>query len=340
MANGGNHGGTGNGASAAHPRNRPRIGIALGGGVARGWAHIGVLRALKRYGIEADIVCGASVGALVGGIHLAGKLDALEHWVRNLNRLKIVGYLDLRLRQGGGLIGGDKLVAEMRRHIGDTRIEELPVPYVAITTDLVTGHEVWVQDGDLVEAMRASISLPGVFPPVMIDGRWMIDGALVNPVPVSACRALGAQMVIAVNLAGDILGKARKPGATVPTAAGFDLLKLIDEEMPESRTSSMVGALTRRIFRRDYEGPSLFGVMVSSLGIVTDRITRSRLAGEPPDVHIAPRLGHIGLTEFDRADDCIREGEAAVERALPDLHDALAVFATGPRESAHDPVRR
>lgn len=324
---------------------RPRIGIALGGGVARGWAHIGVLRALKRYGIEADIVCGASVGALVGGLHLAGKLDALEEWVRALTRLKIVGYLDLRLRQGGGLIGGDRLMAELRLHLGDLRIEELPCPYVAITTDLVTGHEVWLQRGELVDAMRASFSLPGVFPPMSVDGRWMIDGALVNPVPVSACRALGAQMVIAVNLSGDILGKARKPGASVPTAAGFDLLRMVEGEVPDNRgpiggpIGGGIGALTRRIFRRDYEGPSLFGVMVSSLGIVTDRITRSRLAGEPPDVQIAPRLGHIGLTEFDRADDCIREGEAAVERVLPDLHDALAVFATGPRESTREPVR-
>ncbi|ANC91211.1 lysophospholipase [Azospirillum humicireducens] len=337
MVNG--NGPSGNGANG-HDGNarRPRIGLALGGGVARGWAHIGVLRALKRYGIETDIVCGASVGALVGGIHLAGKLDALEEWVRDLTRLKIVGYLDLRLRQGGGLISGDRLLAELRLHLGDQRIEELPCPYAAITTDLVTGHEVWLQRGELVDAMRASFSLPGVFPPVLIDGRWMIDGALVNPVPVSACRALGAQMVIAVNLAGDILGKARKPGASVPTAAGFDLLRLVDGEMPE-RTQSGIGALARRIFRRDYEGPSLFGVMVSSLGIVTDRITRSRLAGDPPDVHIVPRLGHIGLTEFDRADDCIREGEAAVERVLPELQDALAVFATGPREAVREPVR-
>lgn len=334
------NGATGNGHTNGASR-RPRIGIALGGGVARGWAHIGVLRALKRYGIEADIVCGASVGALVGGLHLAGKLDALEEWVRALTRLKIVGYLDLRLRQGGGLIGGDRLMAELRLHLGDLRIEELPCPYVAITTDLVTGHEVWLQRGELVDAMRASFSLPGVFPPMSIDGRWMIDGALVNPVPVSACRALGAQMVIAVNLSGDILGKARKPGASVPTAAGFDLLRMVEDEVPDNRgpIGGGIGALTRRIFRRDYDGPSLFGVMVSSLGIVTDRITRSRLAGEPPDVQIAPRLGHIGLTEFDRADDCIREGEAAVERVLPDLHDALAVFATGPRESTREPVR-
>ena len=315
-------------------RTKPRIGLALGGGVARGWAHIGVLRALKRYGIEPDIVCGSSVGALVGGVALAGKLDALEDWARGLNRLKIAGYLDLRLRQGGGLIGGDRLVAEMRRYLGGTRIEELPIPFTATATDLVTGHEVWLQKGDLVDALRASFSLPGVFPPVPVDGRWLVDGALVNPVPVSCCRALGAQMIIAVNLSADILGKARKPGAAIPTAAGFDLLKLIEENAPETPRLSSMGALARRIFRRDYEGPSVFGVMVSSLSIITDRITRSRLAGEPPDVHIAPRLGQIGLLEFDRADDCIREGELAVERMLPELHDALSVFSASAREAA------
>lgn len=318
------------------PKMRPRIGLALGGGVARGWAHIGVLRALKRYGIEPDIVCGSSVGALVGGVSLAGKLDALEAWARALTRLKIAGYLDLRLRNGGGLIGGDRLVAEMREHLGNTVVEDLPVPFVATATDLVTGHEVWLQKGDLVEALRASFSLPGVFPPASVDGRWLVDGALVNPVPVSCCRALGAQMIIAVNLSGDILGKARKPGSAVPTAAGFDLLKLIEGEMPAARPTSPIGALARRIFRRDYDGPSVFGVMVSSLGIITDRITRSRLAGEPPDVHITPRLGQIGLLEFDRADDCIREGEAAVERVLPELHDALAVFSSGAREVARN----
>ncbi|HYH40057.1 MAG TPA: patatin-like phospholipase family protein [Azospirillum sp.] len=315
-------------------RTKPRIGLALGGGVARGWAHIGVLRALKRYGVEPDIVCGSSVGALVGGVALAGKLDALEDWARGLTRLKIAGYLDLRLRQGGGLIGGDKLVAEMRRHLGSIRIEDLPIPFTATATDLVTGHEVWLQKGDLVDALRASFSLPGVFPPVPADGRWLVDGALVNPVPVSCCRALGAQMIVAVNLSADILGKARKPGAEIPTAAGFDLLRLIEENAPETPRLSSIGALARRIFRRDYEGPSVFGVMVSSLGIITDRITRSRLAGEPPDVHVAPRLGQIGLLEFDRADDCIREGELAVERVLPELHDALAVFSAGVREAA------
>lgn len=310
-------------------RTRPRIGLALGAGVARGWAHIGVLRALQRYGIEPDVIAGTSVGALVGGVYLAGHLKTLEDWARGLSKLKIVSYLDLRLRQGGGLISGTRLLAEMQRHLGDVCIEELALPYAATATDLVTGHEVWLRSGTLVEAMRASFSLPGVFPPTSIDQRWLVDGALVNPVPVSVCRALGAEMVIAVNLSADLIGKARKPGASIPTAAGFDLFKFLEENQEQRPAISGIGALARRIFSRDYEGPSLFGVMVSSLGIITDRITRSRLAGDPPDVHVAPRIGHIGLLEFDRADETIALGEEAVERVLPELHDALVVFAQG-----------
>jgi len=315
-------------------RTRPRIGLALGAGVARGWAHIGVLRALKRLGIEPDIITGTSVGALVGGAHLAGHLDTLEEWTRNLGRMKIVSYLDLRVRSGG-LISGGRLMAEMKRHMGDHRIEDLPIPFAAIATDLVTGHEVWLRTGSLCEALRASFSLPGVFPPMCIDQRWLVDGALVDPVPVSACRALGAEMVIAVNLNSDILGKARKPGTNIATAAGFDLLQVLEQtptaEVPRPRR---LDALTRRIFNREYEGPSVFGVMVSSLGIITDRISRSRLAGDPPDVQIMPRLGHIGLLEFDRASDAIDEGGAAVERAVPDLADALRVFSANLREHA------
>jgi NTE family protein len=316
-------------------RTRPRIGLALGAGVARGWAHIGVLRTLKKMGIEPDIITGTSVGALVGGCYLAGQLDTLEEWTRNLSRMKIVSYLDLRVRSGG-LISGGRLMAEMKKHMGDTRIEDLPMPFAAIATDLVTGHEVWLRTGPLVESLRASFSLPGVFPPICIDQRWLVDGALVDPVPVSACRALGAEMVIAVNLNADILGKARKPGANIATAAGFDLIQVLDEEYAQQSPppASRLNALTRRVFAREYDGPSLFGVMVSSLGIITDRIGRTRLAGDPPDVQIAPRLGHVGLLEFDRAAEAVEEGAAATERAVPDLADALRVFSANLRENA------
>ena len=306
------------------PTWRPKIGVALSSGVARGWAHIGVLRALERYGFEPDIVAGTSVGALIGGAYVAGRIDTLEAWARALTKVKMVSYMDFRVR-GGGMIGGRHLVDAMQEHLGNTRIEDLAIPFAAIATDLVTGHEVWLRKGNLVEAMRTSFSLPGAFEPVRKTNRWLVDGALVNPVPVSVCMAMGAQMIIAVNVNADLIGKQRRSDSSVPSIAGFDLLQEI-EKVKTPGTGSKLSALARRMFRREPTQPSMFGVLTSSLSIVQDRITRSRLAGEPPDVHITPRLGHIGLFEFDRAEEVIEEGEAAVERALPDLRDALAVF--------------
>jgi len=305
--------------------NKRKIGLAMSSGMARGWAHIGAIRALKKLGFEFDVICGTSVGALTGGCYLAGKIDELEEWARSLNKRKIVSYLDMRLRSGG-LIGGNRLVEEMRKHIGFAKIEDFGTPYAAVTTDLVTGHEIWLQRGDLVEAMRASFSLPGIFPPVKYEGRWLADGALVSPLPVAACRALGADMVIAINLNADIIGKARRPGSNVPTAYGFDLLQMLEESENHEKLSLM-DSFAKKVFRRDYDGPSLFGVMTASLNIMQDRITRSRLAGDPPDVHIAPRLGHLGLLEFDRTEEAIHEGEAAVMRKRPELADALQVLA-------------
>ena len=323
-------------AQRSGPRKR-KIGLAMSSGMARGWAHIGAIRALRKLGFEFDVITGCSVGALAGGCYLAGKLDSLEDWARSLNKRKIVSYLDMRLRSGG-LIGGNKLVEEMRKHIGFTRIEDFGIPYAAVTTDLVTGHEIWLQKGDLVEAMRASFSLPGIFPPVKIEGRWLADGALVSPLPVAACRALGADMVIAINLNADIIGKSRRPGSSVPTAAGFDLMQMLEETDNQEKVSLMDN-ITRHVFRRDYDGPSVFGVMTASLNIMQDRITRSRLAGDPPDVHIAPRLGHLGLLEFDRTEEAIHEGEAAVMRKRPELADALQVLSqSSPMVGRNEPI--
>ncbi len=318
-------------AQVNEPQWRPKIGLALGSGVARGWAHLGVLRALSRYGIEPDVVAGTSIGAVVGGIHLAGKADALEAWARSLNKVRMISYIDFRMRNGG-MLGGRHLVDAMRHELGGMKIEELTTPFVAVATDLVTGHEVWLRRGDIVDAMRTSFSLPGIFEPMQHDHRWLVDGALVNPVPVSVCRALGAQMVIAVNLNADIIGKERRAGADVPTVAGFDLLSEM-QAVDAARSKSRIGALASRIFRREPSHPSMFGAMISALGIVQDRISRSRLAGEPPDVHITPRLGNVGLFEFDRADEIIAEGEDSVERVLPDLHDAISIFGREPYDN-------
>ncbi|MBI1777317.1 MAG: patatin-like phospholipase family protein [Proteobacteria bacterium] len=308
---------------------RPLIGLALGSGVARGWAHLGVLRGLGRLGIKPDIVCGTSIGALVGGSHLSGRIDQLEVWARSLTKFRMVSYLDFKLG-GGGMIGGARLLKEMEDHLGGLDIADLPQPFAAIATDLSTGHEVWLREGPLVDAMRASFSMPGVFPPVRLGDRWLIDGALVNPVPVSVCRAMGAQMTIAVNLHADLIGKLRRPGRTYPTVAGFDLLAELEETRPDDTGWRADNFLTR-MFGRDPDAPSMFGVMVSALNIVQDRLARSRLAGEPPDVTITPRVGHIGLLEFHRADEVIAEGESAVDRAVADIRDALAIFGHNSR---------
>ena len=300
---------------------RPKIGLALGSGVARGWAHIGVLHGLAKHGIEPDIIAGASIGALVGGVHLAGHLPALEAWACSLNRRRIVTLLDFKMR-AGALIGGERLAGMLNHYIADINIESLPKPFVAVAADLTTGHEIWLREGRLSTALRASYALPGIFPPLHHDHRWMVDGALVNPIPVSVCTALGADITIAVTLQDEFLGKVRREGSPIPTIAGFDLLDGVsgaEEEVEKARHNP----LSRRVFRRQPGHPSLFGTMVSSLAILQDRVARARLAADPPDVVIKPRVGHVGLLEFDRAAELIEAGENAVERSLPRYRDVL-----------------
>lgn len=302
---------------------RPRIGLALGSGAGRGWAHIGVLRALERAGVEVDVICGTSVGALVGGVYLAGRLDELEEWVRKLNMLRLLRYLDIRVT-GGGLIAGDRLMTRLERDLDGIVIEELEKPFAAIATELPTGHEIWLRRGPLATAVRASFALPGVFAPHPYDGRWLVDGALVNPVPVSVCRAFASRLVIAVNLNADIIGKELQPRAQLqPSGAAKDRPGGRVRRIAEGRMESL---MRRVLGANPDDGPSLFTVMASSLGVIQDRLSRSRLAGDPPDVTIAPRLGHIGLLEFDRAEEAIAEGEAATERALPFLQEALTIL--------------
>src|ERR1700710_2681621 len=182
---------------------RPVIGLALGGGAARGFAHIGIVRTLIAHGIVPNVVVGTSIGAVVGGAYAAGHLDTLEEWARSLQPRNILSYLDIRLN-GSGLIGGTKLAAQLEAAMGHTAIQDLPLKFATVATEVRTGHEIWLTHGRMVDAMRASYALPGIFSPVLVGDRWLVDGALVNPVPVSAARALGAEIVIAANLSSDI----------------------------------------------------------------------------------------------------------------------------------------
>jgi NTE family protein len=292
-----------------------QIGLALGSGIARGWAHIGILRALQRAGIAVDILCGTSMGALVGGVFLGGRLDELEEWARELNKFRLTRLFDFQFGHGG-LIGGRRIVEMFHPDLRERTIESLGRPFACVATELGTGHEVWLQKGSLIEAMRASYALPGIFSPVSVDGRWLLDGALVNPIPVSVCRALGARLVIAVNLNTGAFGE----GVAGPEE-GTDLA---EDQVPEGGANGAIGSsFLHQLFSRSNSGPSLLTVMESALNIMQDRLTRSRLAGEPPDVMIAPRVAQIGLLQFDRAGEAIAAGERAAEEALPAIEDAL-----------------
>lgn len=300
---------------------RPSIGLALGGGAARGFAHIGVIRALAAQGIVPDVIVGTSIGAVVGGCYAAGQLDNFEAWARDLKVRSIFSYLDISL-SGSGLISGNHLAARLNETLPDTRIEDLPIRFAAIATEFNTGHEIWLTRGRLADAMRASYALPGIFPPVSVGGRWLVDGALVNPVPVSAARALGARLVIAVNLNADLFGR-----GTIIADHGSNAED--DEVAAEQARSHGLRAMFsgRPSWRRQLFGsrgrPGIPTVMVEAFNVMQDRITRSRLAGDPPDVLISPRLGKIGWFDFHRGNDAIAVGVDAAEKALAGITEAI-----------------
>ena len=306
---------------------KPLIGLALGSGVARGWAHIGVLRALEETGHKPDIIAGTSIGALIGGAYLSGHLSKLEAWALRLNRVRVSRMFDFQFA-GSGVIAGRRILHEaFHPDMLSLTFDDLPVPLVCVATDLANGHEVWLRSGSLVEALRASYAVPGLFPPVKIDGRWLIDGALANPVPVSVCRAMGAHLTIAVNLNGQAFGESPADDILDMTEANGDQdqrSKDADHEQPPTARMQLV----RQFFRRSNGEPSVFAVMARSLHIVQDRIARSRLAGDPPDVMVFPRLGNVGILEFHRAPESISAGEAAARAIVPRLRELIRRFGT------------
>lgn len=301
---------------------RPSIGLALGGGVARGWAHIGVVQRLDELGIRPDIVAGTSVGALVGGFWLAGHLSALEGWARGLTKTRMLSYFDVVLN-GSGLMGGKRLEKAMQKFLPSTNIEEMGQRFVAVTSELSTGHEIWLMEGDLGDAIQAAYALPGVFPPRAVHGRWLIDGALVNPLPVSVCRAMGARLVIAVGLHTDAFGQ-----TALQRREKFEPLADEDEATQDESSGSFTNRwMMRRLFRPSENAPGVGSVMLASFNILMDRITRSRLAGDPPDVLITPKVGHVPLLDFDKADDLIRHGREAVDECMPSIEKAIEHLA-------------
>lgn len=284
-----------------------KVGLALGSGAARGWAHIGVIRALEEAGYKPDIIAGCSIGAFVGAACASGDLDMLEEWVGKLTWQNVLKLLDPSW--AGGLIKGEKLIDFFRQHFLDQDFSALAMPFACVATDLANGREVWLKEGSVADAVRASIAMPGLFTPVERNGRLLVDGGLVNPVPVSLCRYMGADIVIAVDLGADLTGRAlRREEIVTDTDNERSWLQRL-------RGSIGLGGAAAT--------PSMMSVMSSSINIMQVRIARSRLAGEPADVLLTPMLSGLGLMDYHRGPEAIAEGRAAVERMLPALEFAL-----------------
>lgn len=300
-----------------------RIGLALGSGASRGWAHIGIIKQLADLGVEPDIICGCSIGSIVGAAYVSGKLDKLSKWVCAFSKRDIIRFFELDF-SFNGFIDAEHMHGFLDKYVCDEDqcIENFDKVFATVSTELKSGREVWFTKGLAIEAVRASISLPGLFPPVLHDGNWLVDGGLVNPVPVSVCRALGADIVIAVNLNGDIVGK------------HFTAKTEIQEPMFSNEMINQIAhnikAYSDSLFpnshgSKEFEPPNIFDAIAGSWNITQDRITRSRMAGDPPDVVLAPKLSHIGLLEFYRADQAIEEGRDCVRRMEAELRHCLSL---------------
>jgi NTE family protein len=311
-------------------RRRPTVGVVLGAGAARGWSHIGAIQELIAMGVTPDIVVGSSAGAVVGGCFAAGRLEQLEAFTRSLTKRRVFGLMDVSF-SGGGLIGGNKLRGRLEEALAGVNIEDLPIRFASVATEVGTGHEIWLKNGPLIDAICASYALPGIFAPVRWGGRWLMDGALVNPVPINVARALGADVVIAINISSDVLTRGTAIQDPLYFAERADPSEAPKHAPEAEKKSGIMSNLSRgaRLFHRPAAAagaqgvPGIASVMADAFNITQDRIMRSRLAGDPPDVLITARMTKIGLFEFHRADELIAMGREATRKAIDEIREHI-----------------
>jgi NTE family protein len=308
--------------ASAHDMN---ISLVLGSGGARGYAHIGVIEELQAQGFAIRSIAGSSMGALVGGIHATGKLKDFSDWVRPMLRLDVLRLLDWTLT-GGGFIKGDRIIGALRELIGDIDIEELPIPFTAVAVDLDAQREVWFSRGPLFDAVRASIAIPTIFRPHYYQGRLLVDGGLLNPLPVSpTLRDLtDATIAVDVNASPEPLQPADLTNPAIDLAAPERLPSDAQQEIEpqrgrrRGRIARFIEAQIEKRERRAVAStdPGAFELFARSLDVVQETITRLKLAAQPPDLLITIPRNACAFYEFHRADELIELGRRRTREAL------------------------
>ena len=315
-----------------------KIGLALGAGAARGWTHIGIIQALEKLGIKIDVVAGCSIGAYVGAAYASGKLEGLKEWSCSLSEWQVLALMGVGLRRGG-LASGQKVFDKLASEFCAPTYEEMEKPFASVATDLYTGREVIFNAGEVGNTIQASCAIPALFTPVAYENRWLVDGAVVNPVPVNLCRQLGADFVIAVNLNADFrplrLEKLRQDHEENQRKTEDFFTKSQNvlrqwfspdnkAEGEESESTELVDTATEVVTKPIKSNPpGIMSVMSSSLEILQARVTRSRLAGDPPDILIEPQLTDVGIMEFHRAEELCIKGEETINRLAEQIRYQL-----------------
>ena len=289
--------------------NRKTVSLVLGSGGARGLAHIGVINWLNENGYEIRSISGSSMGALIGGIYAAGHLDAYERWVRALEKIDVVRLLDFSF-EGNGLIKGDRIMNALRKLIGEYRIEELPISFTAVATDVDEHREIWLNSGPLFDAIRASIAIPTVFTPVEFRGRLLLDGGLINPVPIAPTLRDKTDITIAVNVNG-------KP--EVLEAHRADSLRDEERSSYRARIAEFLDNLQDRFIPRDQDEADFIDVVSRSFDTMQSVITRFQMAAYSPDIVIEIPRNAASTYEFYRASELIALGRTRAERVMQPL---------------------
>jgi NTE family protein len=303
----------------AEPPRPTKIGLALGSGGARGWAHIGVINAIAQCHIPINCVAGTSMGALVGAALAAGKTDELHHVALVMDWKRLIYYFFELNFPRSGLIDGSRIVEFLKEHIVSVDIRKLSLPLAVIAADVMTGREVVISEGNVVEAVRASIAIPGMFTPVIMGNDILVDGGLVNPLPISVLRSMGADFVIAVDVTGDPedqFGESKSHSRTeVSTPPESDISHSLLQRIEEKLRGFDLLNLRASLFQRS-KSPNIFDILGNTFRIVERQVTRTRLQLEPPDILIRPAVCDIGTMEFNKASECIAAGYSSAMEAL------------------------
>jgi NTE family protein len=309
---------------------RKTIALVLGSGSSRGWAHIGAIEALVEAQIPIDFIVGCSVGAYVGALYAGGGLKSLKNFVLKMDGKKMFSYFDVVFPRASLLNGNKKLHEPFSMHTSATQFSHLKIPVMMIATDLESGDKVVLKSGDLLTALSATMSVPGLFAPTWAKGRWLVDGGLVDPVPVSVAIAMDADVVIAVDLNSGLVSRKKweKPAISAesssqdPPEHKNEMIKKLADYY-ENVELSLKGKLNE-LFRKEFTTPDIIETVTTSIGIMQDRITRINLAVDPPDILVQPRLRELKMLEFDHVENVIKEGYLSVKEKTEDIKILLA----------------